>query len=359
MNKQYWIVRPFTGRTGFAYNNKNKKLLANKHPYPIEDNDDMTSRSYLAEAPQKVYFDMTYLCNLNCRHCSTSSAPWRDTRKEMTASRIIEIIEELAANDVKEIEVGGGEPFMHPYWFFIFKHITDLGIRLIINSNGHMMNERNLQYLRTVKPSNVEISFEGAKELQNYIRGKDAYEKALKGMKNLIGNGTPTSARLTFCSTTLIDIEQLFADIAETGCQKLAIHTIKNIGRVELSPEIFAPMLDLEIARYLIELGHTHGLSVHFSNDDFPTHYQIEQVNRSPVQFKGGFDTCHISPFGQVTTSGLPDAVEFGVINKQSFMAVWQGQKANDFRKSLGELPAPSAHSRSKDIDYEFNFGYA
>ncbi len=337
MSKKNWVVRPSSGLDGHVYYNKTKGLFTETRPHQIADEAFHTSSSYLPIAPMKVYFDMTYLCNLNCKHCITNSSPWKDTRKELHSNRIFEIVDELAEIGVLEIAVGGGEPLVHPYWFFIFKHITDLGINLTITTNGLLLNERNLQYLRSVKPFEVRISFDGGRTLHNTIRGRDTYDKALKGLKNLVKNKLKAAARFTYCKGAEDEMEQLFTDIAETGCKTLKIAMIKNAGRAINNPELLAPMPDMDTAHWFLGLGKKNGIKVQLSGDDFPISYlqahDPKLRNEDRKNCGAGFETCYISPYGQVFSCVTIPTMEFGQLHKQSFLSVWQGQKANNFRK--------------------------
>jgi MoaA/NifB/PqqE/SkfB family radical SAM enzyme len=337
MSKKNWVIRPTSGIEGNVYYDKARGLFTEQRPHQIADEGFYTSPSYLPNAPMKVYFDMTYLCNLNCKHCITNSSPWKDTRQELHSNRIFEIVDELAEIGVLEIAVGGGEPMVHPYWFFIFKHITDLGMNLIITTNGLLLNERNLQYLRTIKPLETRISFDGGRSLHNSIRGKDTYDRALKGLKNLVKNKLKCAARFTYCRGAEAEMEDLFADIAETGCKTVKIAMIKNAGRAKDNSDLLAPMPDFDTAMWFLGLGKKYNLNVQLSGDDFPISYieanDPKLRNEERKNCGAGFETCYISPYGQVFSCVTIPTMEFGKLHEESFTSVWQGQKANNFRK--------------------------
>jgi MoaA/NifB/PqqE/SkfB family radical SAM enzyme len=147
--------------------------------------------------PLKVYFDMTYRCNLTCRHCITASSPYADVSNELSTPRILTLLDEMAAAGIQQIAVGGGEPLVHSDWQMIFKHITDLGMKLIVTTNGVLLHERNIQAFKTVAPAEMRVSFDGGKHFHNSIRGRDNYDKALKGLETLIQNGFNAVARYT------------------------------------------------------------------------------------------------------------------------------------------------------------------
>jgi MoaA/NifB/PqqE/SkfB family radical SAM enzyme len=337
MNKSLqWIVRPNTGSDGYIFYNRHQGTFTQNKPSQVSDDDFFSSPSYLSQAPLKVYFDMTYRCNLACRHCITNSSPFVDASPELKTDRIIEIIEELAAIGVLEIAVGGGEPMVHPDWPIIFNHITDLGLNLIITTNGLLINDKNLEILRGVNPLETRISFDGGRTFHNDIRGRDTYDRALLGLKKLIKNDLNTTARFTYCFGVEYELEQMFEDIASTGCQAIKIAILKKAGRAIQMPDLIPRMPDFEMTQWIIDLGQKNGLMIQLSSDDFPINYleahdpKLREQNRKNCG--AGFETCYISPYGQVLSCVTIPTLEFGRLHNESFTSAWQSQKAQQFR---------------------------
>ena len=337
MNKlQNWVVRPNTGNDGYIFYNRQQGTFYQNRPEQIHDDALFTSGSFIPQAPLKVYFDMTYLCNLQCRHCITSSSPFVDISHELPTLRILEIIEELATIGVLEIAVGGGEPFVHPHWQLIFKHITDLGMNLIVTSNGILMNKKNVQSLKATQPLEVRISFDGGRVFHNNIRGRDNYYKALMGLDNLLQKDINATARFTYCNGADEELESLFYDVAQTGCHNIKIAMLKKAGRAIHEPDLMPQMPDMETACWLMTLGQKHGLTVQLSSDDFPISYleahdtKLRESSRSNCG--AGFETCYISPFGQVYSCVTIPTIEFGRLHHESFLTAWRSQKAQIFR---------------------------
>jgi mycofactocin biosynthetic radical S-adenosylmethionine protein MftC len=60
-------------------------------------------------APIKVSYDITYQCNLSCRHCRISDDQKKD--EELSFTEIQSLIDELSAMQVFIFGISGGEPF--------------------------------------------------------------------------------------------------------------------------------------------------------------------------------------------------------------------------------------------------------
>jgi MoaA/NifB/PqqE/SkfB family radical SAM enzyme len=329
MNKPiHWIARPNTS-SEYIFYNRSKGIITQNKPQNISDGELFTSTSFLAQAPLKVYFDITYRCNLQCKHCITSSSLYVDNTPELPTQRILEIITELAEIGVLEIEIGGGEPLTHPDWPLIAQHIRDSGMNLIINTNGLLLNEKNIQFLNIIQPLEMCISFDGGRSFHNDMWGRDTYDRALYGLKNLIQNGHNATAHFTYCFGVEFELEEMFEDIAATGCKNIKIAMLKKAGRALNNPNLTPKIPDLDIIHWLIDLGKKLGLTVQLSSDDFPKQYpNTEDTKRQ------NSETCYISPYGQVYNSITIPTIEFGILHNESFLKAWQRQTANQYMES-------------------------
>jgi MoaA/NifB/PqqE/SkfB family radical SAM enzyme len=337
MSKQTdWVVRTNADNKGYIFYNRDKGTFTQLKPDSISSGVSQTPKDSVTKAPLKVYFDMTYRCNLECRHCITQSSPFVDITPELPTTRILGIVEELADLGVLEIAIGGGEPMVHPDWAFIFKHITDLNINLIVTTNGLLLNERNLQILHAVKPLETRVSFDGGKAFHNSIRGRDTYTKALRGLYNLHQKGLNATARFTYCNGADTELESLFADISKTGVSTIKIAVLKKAGRAIFEKDLIPQMPDADTAMWFQCLGKKYKLQVQLSSDDFPINYlethdpKLRDISRSNCG--AGFETCYISPYGQVLSCVTMPHLSFGALHKESFISVWQSKKAEEYR---------------------------
>jgi MoaA/NifB/PqqE/SkfB family radical SAM enzyme len=303
---------------------------------PSRVSDDEQMPFMAVPMPLKVYFDMTYRCNLTCRHCITASSPYSDTSQELPTPRIKVLVHELKTLGIQEIAVGGGEPFVHPDWADVFKHITNLGIKLIVTTNGILLNGRILDILKEVAPTEVRVSFDGGRYFHNSIRGRDSYDKAMKGLNNLIQNGFNAVARYTYCNGADAELENLFQDVAATGCKTIKIALLKKAGRATHEPDLLPQTGDNGLAYWLLGLGRKYKLTVQLSSDDFEIEFSETNDTKLRRQERktcgAGFDTAYISPRGHVLSCVTIPNAPFGQLHYDSFAKVWQSQHAHTFR---------------------------
>ena len=134
------------------------------------------------------------LCNLECTHCFISCSPKNDTIAMMTLSQVKERLKESEALRVKDYYITGGEVFINPEIFEILVAILSYG-PLDVLTNGTQITAEKALRLRSIQdasdyPLRFRVSMENFEEVANdAIRGKNAYRKAVAGIRNLAQAG--------------------------------------------------------------------------------------------------------------------------------------------------------------------------
>ena len=101
------------------------------------------------------------------------------------------------------INITGGEPLCNPYLFKLLdliKEDSDL-ITFSILTNGTLINEKISKKIKSYNPLYVQVSLEGGKKTNDYIRGKGTYKKVAEGIVNLRKENIFTS--ISFTATSL------------------------------------------------------------------------------------------------------------------------------------------------------------
>lgn len=355
-----WIARPAVGPGGMLFYHIRDGKQCWPNNLPEIEGSIFSSESFQATAPLKAYFDFTHKCNLECRHCITKSSPFVDISRELPTSRIIKLISEFAEIGVLEVATAGGEPFIRPDWKDIFKHIGSVGINLIVTTNGTLITQDISKKLREVNPLQVRVSFEGGPEFNDRVRGKGAYTRALRGLSNLVESGVESCARLTLCRGSDKNLPVLFEDIARLGVRTVKTTVVKEVGRaVESFDENWDYSPNKNSVEWLLSLGKKYHLEVQLSSDDFPISFEDakDPKLRCPDRSNcgAGFDTCYISPNGEVLGCVAIPNLPFGPLHTESFWSVWRGKLAEDYRRfaeeSKGNRLCDSLHNRQQFVE--------
>jgi len=121
-------------------------------------------------------------CNLNCSHCYVHSRGWR---REITKERGLKLIEEISSLGFTDIDFTGGEPLLIPEIFDYIRKSKNLGLNVSINTNGILLNEEIIDFL---KENNVYVyvSVDGPfKEIYEKVRGANTFDKLTNNLKLL------------------------------------------------------------------------------------------------------------------------------------------------------------------------------
>lgn len=143
-------------------------------------------------------------CNLKCLHC------YQENHKpiQLEFDKLVIIYKQfkelLNKKKMKgHINITGGEPLCNPYLFKLLdliKEDSDL-ITFSILTNGTLINEKIAKKIKSYNPLYVQVSLEGGKKTNDYIRGKGTYKKIAEGVVNLRKENIFTS--ISFTATSL------------------------------------------------------------------------------------------------------------------------------------------------------------
>ena len=124
----------------------------------------------------------TFACDSNCVHCETAGKT--AVADEVDAAGARKIVEEISDFGATFLGITGGQPFLRKDLFETIAHAKELGLTSSIVTDGRQMDEKALQEIVKNKVR-ISISIDGAKKINDAIRGKGAYEAAISAIERL------------------------------------------------------------------------------------------------------------------------------------------------------------------------------
>src|SRR5581483_6708878 len=82
--------------------------------------------------PIYAVWEITLACDLACRHCGSRAG--RGRPDELTTSEALDLIDQMARLDVKEITLIGGEAYLRDDWLDLVRAIHGHGIPVSMTS---------------------------------------------------------------------------------------------------------------------------------------------------------------------------------------------------------------------------------
>jgi sulfatase maturation enzyme AslB (radical SAM superfamily) len=134
------------------------------------------------------------LCNLECRHCFISCSPHNHNFGFLDLETIRRALEESVRLGVKEYYFTGGEPFLNRDMVAILELTLRYGPATVL-TNGTVLKDDWLERLRRAdeaSPYSLEfrVSIDGfTAEENDPVRGAGTFERALRGVRQLLAHG--------------------------------------------------------------------------------------------------------------------------------------------------------------------------
>lgn len=172
-------------------------------------------KAAVLKTPLSCAFELTPVCNMECRMCyvrmnkrkQESIAPLR------RAKEWFDIASEAKKQGLLYVLLTGGEPFMHPEFREILSGLQQMGFVISVNTNGTLINEDNIDWLRKAPPSRFNITlYGGSDETYERLCGKpDGFTRVSHAIRLLKEAGMTVKINVSLTPYNEKDLEEIFA----------------------------------------------------------------------------------------------------------------------------------------------------
>ncbi len=208
------------------------------------------------DAPICLTWELTYACNLACRHCLSSSGR-RDPR-ELTTAEAKAVIEELERMQVFYVNIGGGEPTIRSDFWELVDHATAHHVGVKFSTNGSRITPEVAARLAASDYVDVQISLDGATaEVNDAVRGERSFAAALAAMEHLVAAGFEGFKISVVCTRHNIAQLDAFKALADRYRAQLRLTRLRPSGRGADTWDELHPTADQqrELYRWLLAHG--------------------------------------------------------------------------------------------------------
>ena len=177
-----------------------------------------------------IAMEITRTCSLACIHCRGDSHN-ESYPDELSLDEIKIILDNIAEFSQPIIIITGGEPLTRSDVFDITAYSTVLGLRTVLATCGHLLNDETVPKLLNSGVSRISVSLDGASpSTHDSFRGvPGAFEAALRGLKTARQYGLDFQINSTLTTLNIGELEAL---------HDLAV----NLGAVGFHPFLLVPM---------------------------------------------------------------------------------------------------------------------
>ncbi len=207
-------------------------------------------KPFVPGAPFQVVWDVTYACNLRCKHCyATAGKPLSD---ELTTEEALDAIDKFDRLGVTIISFSGGEPLVRKDIFDLISYAVSKGIYVAVATNGTLITEEMARKMKENGVGYVQISLDGTKKTHDTFRGiSGCYDKTVEGIKNAVKEGLFVNVSMTVTKLNITEVPKVI-DL----CERLNVDWFmhynfiptgrgRDIVDLDLSPEEREELLKL------------------------------------------------------------------------------------------------------------------
>jgi radical SAM protein with 4Fe4S-binding SPASM domain len=280
-------------------------------------------------------WDITRLCNLRCVHCENRSGP-RSSR-ELTLDQMLSVAESLARLGCEMVDITGGEPLTFRGWDVLSRRLTELGMRVVLITNGLLLDERRLQMALDAGVGLVVVSLDGEQAAHDATRlrlgpGPSPFLLALQAIERA-GSRLPVAVLTQVNRTNIDDLPTMHERLGRMGVKRWQLQLAIPSGRLLdlAAPYVLAPADLPRLAALLETLRRKGGLPDLEVNDTIGYYTRSELWLRQRGGRPGVWMSCvaglrcaAISYDGKVRgCSMMPPEFDAGSLHEESLEDIW------------------------------------
>lgn len=188
-------------------------------------------RPFVTGAPFLVVWDVTYACNLKCKHCYANAG--KALTDELTTEDAKTVIEQLDRASVPMLAFSGGEPLVRKDIFELTKYASERGIYVAVATNATLITKKKAKEMKEAGVGFTQISLDGASaETHDSFRGvKGVFDKTVKGIKNCVNEGLFVNIATTATKNNYEEIPKIIDLCEDFGVNWFMIYNFIPTGR--------------------------------------------------------------------------------------------------------------------------------
>lgn len=159
----------------------------------------LDEKARIRGVPISGAFELTPLCNLDCRMCYVHL-----NRAQMQGAPLLateqwkDIMKQAVNAGMMYARLTGGECMTYPGFKELYLYLRSMGVEVALMTNGTLLSKEMLSFLRDNKPAAIQITLYGASE-EGYERvtGQRMFETVMKNIRAILDADIPLALVMT------------------------------------------------------------------------------------------------------------------------------------------------------------------
>ena len=295
-------------------------------------------KASINKIPLNGTFELSPVCNFSCKMCYVrkTMAQIKEEKKELINwKEWLSLAEKCKDEGMLYLLLTGGEPFIYPNFKELYLELHKMGFLISINTNGTMIDDETIEWLKEAAPHRVNITLYGtsADTYEKICDNRNGYDLAVSAILKLKEAGIGVVINASMIPENEGDLE----DIIKFGKEhdiptRVATYMFPPVRRTaEDSDSRFIPKeaADLYIRRsrcYLDDDKYYEFLSSELRKIGEPIDSESDEIWGSNLEYmrcRAGRSTFWISWEGKMTACGMLDFPMVEYPFKKPFKECW------------------------------------
>ena len=220
----------------------------------------------------------------------------------------------------------GGEPLIRKDFFEVLQRVYDNPSipNFGISTNGTLVDKTVVNKLKDLNINYVQVSLEGRKRINDEIRGKGVFEKAISSLELFKKAGIATSISMTVSKMNIAEIPYLIKLSQGLNINSLGIRRFVPIGGAkELRKFLLSPQEIRKLYLFISETVKRTGMNISLGCEDG---IFAQESHYLPKSCSAGYLSFTVLPNGDVyPCRRMP--IYSGNLLKQSFSDIYYNSK--------------------------------
>lgn len=203
---------------------------------------DPNARYRYAQAPLRVYWEITRACDLTCLHCRAEAQPLADP-DELTTAEGLALIDQVArfASPPPRLVLTGGDPLKRDDLFTLIAHAAARGIGVsVAPSATPLLTAEALRRLKDAGVEAISLSLDAADaSVHDALRGvPGTFARTCDAAQVAATLRLPFQVNTLVCQRTVDQLPALFDLVQALGAPRWSLFFLVSVGRGELLESI-------------------------------------------------------------------------------------------------------------------------
>lgn len=277
----------------------------------------------------RIYYEITSVCNLNCIHCSDMLQEIRG--RFLPCQDLCNFHQKVKDRfGINSVVLTGGEPTLHPEFFRIIEILAPNNAMIITTNGINIDCEKMMEHMKKYPNILLQISMDGlSKEVFESIQGKDTYNKLQNNIQKMLKQNLQSQlgVSMTILKQNIHEVMPLIKYAQKAGFNFVHFPVLLSVGKAfkewnKLAPSIKEQInIENQIFNYIVD--HDDGIYISSNRLD-----QIiaklnygDKINclHNPTLKIDSVGNVHSCPASANTQFSLGSIYEEGILDKIYF----------------------------------------